>query len=63
MWRWFMVSNANHTLWDKIGFVMISETLRASAGELVCVFGALLGTLLEVLFFTPFKVNRPGNSE
>ena len=48
----FTVSNAHHTFWEKVGFVMILDTFRASAGEPFGLFGVLLGSLFEVLFFT-----------
>ena len=54
----FMVSNAHHTFWDKIGFVTILDTFRASVGEPFSLFDVLLGTLFEVLFFTTFEGNR-----
>ena len=54
----FTVSNAHHTFGDKIGFVMILDTFWASVGEPFGLFGVLLGTLLEVLFFTTFEGNR-----
>ena len=54
----FTMSNAHHTFGDKIGFVMILDTFRASVGEPFGLFGVLLGTLFEVLFFTTFEGNR-----
>ena len=54
----FTVSNAHHTVWDKIGFVMILDTFRASVGEPFGLFGVLWGTLFEVFFFTTFEGNR-----
>ena len=52
------VSNTHHTFWDKIGFVMILDTFRASVGKSFGLFCVLLGTLFEVLFFTTFEGNR-----
>ena len=37
---------------------MILDTFRASLGEAFGLFGVLLGTLFEVLFFTTFEGNR-----
>ena len=37
---------------------MILGTFRASAGEPFGLFGVLLGSLFEVLFFTTFEGNR-----
>ena len=54
----FIVSNAHHTFGDKIGFVMILDTFRASVGEPFGLFGVIWGTLFEVLFFTTFEGNR-----
>ena len=54
----FSVSNEHHTFWEKVGFVMILDTFRASAGEPFSLFGVLLGTLFEVLFFNTFEGNR-----
>ena len=54
----FTVSNAHHTFWEKVGFVMILETFRASVGEPFGLLGVLLGTLFEVLFFTTFEGNQ-----
>ena len=60
----FTMSNAHHTFWDKVGFVMSLDTFRASVGEPFGLFGVLLGTLFEVLFLTTFQGNRvtAGNS-
>ena len=52
------VSNAHHTFGDKIGFVMILDTFRASVGEPFGLFGVLLGTLFDVPFFTTFEGTR-----
>ena len=38
----FNVSNAHHTFLDKIGFVMILDTFRASLREPFTLFGVLL---------------------
>ena len=46
----FTVSNAHHTFWAKIGFVMILDTFRASVGEPFGLFGVLLGTFLKCCF-------------
>ena len=46
----FTVSNAHHTFGDKIGFVMILDTFRASVGEPFGSFGVLLGTFLKCCF-------------
>ena len=54
----FIVLSAHHTFWEKIGFVMILVTFRASAGKPFGLSGVLLGTLFEVLFFTTFEGNR-----
>ena len=46
-------------------FVMILDTFRTSLGEPFGLFGVLLGSLFEVLFFTSSEGNRvtAGNSE
>ena len=54
----FHVSNAHHTFGEKVGFVMILDSFRASAGEPFSSFGVLLGRLFEVLLFTTFEGNR-----
>ena len=54
----FTASNAHHTFWDKMCFVMILATSRASVGEPFRWFCLLLGTLFEVLSLTAFEVNR-----
>ena len=54
----FTMSNAHHTVWDQIGFVMILDTFRTSVGEPFGLFGVLLVSLFEVLFFTTFEGNR-----
>ena len=54
----FTVSNTHHTFWDKMCFVMILGTFRTSVGEPFGLFGVLLGSLFEVLFFTTFEGNR-----
>ena len=46
----FIMSNAHHTFGDKIGFVMILDTFRASVGEPFGSFGVLLGTFLKCCF-------------
>ena len=58
--------NTHHTFGDKIGFVVIRDTFRASLGESCGLFGVLLGILFEVLFLLPpFEGNRltAGSSE
>ena len=55
---YFTVSNAHHTFWKKVGFVMILDTFRASVGEPFSSFGVLLGSHFEVLFFTTSEGNR-----
>ena len=57
----FTVSNAHHTFWDKMCFVMILGTFRASVGEPFGLFGVLLGSLFEVLFLYHFR-GEPGIS-
>ena len=54
----FTASNTHHTFWDKLRFVMILVTFRASVGKPFCLFCVLLGSLFEVLFFSTFEVNR-----
>ena len=50
-----VVPNAHHTFWEKVGFVMILNTFRASAGEPLGLFGVLLGTHFKVLVFTTLR--------
>ena len=52
------MSNAHHTCWEKVGVVMILGTFRAAVGGPFGLFGVLLNSLLEVLFFTTSEVNR-----
>ena len=61
----FSVSNAHHTFWEKVGFVMSVDTFRAPVWEPLKMFCVLLGSLFEVLFFTTFEGNRvtAGNSK
>ena len=61
----FTLSNAHHTFWDKVCFVMIFVYFRASVGEPFGLFCVLLGALFEVLFLTTFEGTRvtAGNSE
>ena len=54
----FTVSNAHHTFWEKVCFVMVLDTFRASVGKPFAVFCVLLGSLFAVLFFTVFQGNR-----
>ena len=54
----FTVSNTHHTFGDKMCFVMILASFRASIGEPFRPFCVLLGVLFDVLFFTTFQGNR-----
>ena len=54
----FTVSNTHHTFWDKMCFVMILASFRASVGEPFGLLCVLWGTLFEMLFFTTFQGNR-----
>ena len=51
----FTMSNAHHTFGDKIGFVMILDTFRASVGEPFGLFGVLLATFLKCCFLQLFR--------
>ena len=53
-----------HTFLGKVGFVMILDTFPAPAGGPFCLFGLLLDTLFEELFFATFEGIRvtAGNS-
>ena len=54
----FTVSNAHGIFGEKVGFVLILDTLRAPAGEPFDVFCGLLGVLFEVLFLITFEGTR-----
>ena len=54
----FTVSNTHHTFLDKVCFVMIIASFRASVGEPFGKFCVLWGTLFAVLFFTTFEATR-----
>ena len=54
----FIVSNAHGIFGEKVGFVLILDTLRAPAGEPFDVFCGLLGVLFEVLFLITFEGTR-----
>ena len=56
----FTVSNTHHTFCVKLHFVMIFGTFWGSFGEPFRLFGVLLGSLLEVVFFGSSEGNQDG---
>ncbi len=58
----FSVSNTHHTFWDKMCFVMILASFRASVGKPFGLFRVLLDAFFAVLFFTIFQGNRAAAS-
>ena len=52
------LSNTHHISCDKVSFVMILASLRASAGEPFYLVYFFLGSLSEVWFSTTFERNR-----
>ena len=54
----FIVSNAHHTFWEKVGSVMILDTFRAPVGQPFDLFYVLLGSVFEVVLFTTLEGNR-----